>query len=214
MLVSDNGASENGVTGTQRGAVLQRARAAGGQPQQDRRARRPTTFNHYPWWTWAEHPFRRWKRETYRGERDPFLVHWPAGINAHGELRDQYAHIIDVIPTVLDALGIEPPATIKGVTQAQPIHGVSFAPTSTTRPPDRRRRGTSRCSTTRSIDHDGWRAVCPWRARRSPEAGKPFGTPITPEILTDLDARHWELYHVAEATRPRTTTWPSSTATS
>ena len=50
----------------------------------------------------------------------------------------------------------------------------------------------------RSIDHDGWRAVCPWPGPSFTEAGKPFGTPITPEILTDLDAHHWELYHVAE----------------
>ena len=68
----------------------------------------PTTFNHYPWgWTWAGNtPFRRWKRETYRGgASDPFLVHWPAGIAARGEVRTQYAHIIDMVPTVLDVLG-------------------------------------------------------------------------------------------------------------
>jgi arylsulfatase A-like enzyme len=85
----------------------------------------PTTFNHYPWGrTWAGNtPFRRWKRETYRGgASDPFLVPWPRGIEARGEIRNQYAHIIDVVPTVLDAIGVKPPATIRGVTQA-PIHG-------------------------------------------------------------------------------------------
>ena len=65
----------------------------------------------------------------------------------------------------------------------------------------------------RAIDHDGWRAVCPWPGPSFAEAGKPFGAPITAETLTDLDAHHWELYHVAR-TRPRTTTWPTSTATS
>ncbi len=50
----------------------------------------------------------------------------------------------------------------------------------------------------RSIDHDGWRAVCPWPGPSFTEAGKPFGAPITPETLADLDAHHWELYHVAE----------------
>ena len=60
-------------------------------------------------------PFRRWKRETYRGgTTDPFLVHWPQGIKARGEVRTQYAHIIDLVPTVLDALGLQPPATIRG----------------------------------------------------------------------------------------------------
>ena len=92
---------------------------------------------------------------TYRGGAcDPFLVHWPAGIGAHGEVRDQYAHIIDMVPTVLDALGIEPPATIQGVTQA-PIHGVSFAPASTTRPSTRHTTQYFEMFGYRSIDHDG-----------------------------------------------------------
>ena len=69
----------------------------------------PDVFNHYAWgWTRAGNtPFRRWKRETYRGGcTDPFIVSWPAGIEARGEMRTQYAHIIDMVPTVLDALGI------------------------------------------------------------------------------------------------------------
>src|SRR5207245_8137604 len=50
----------------------------------------------------------------------------------------------------------------------------------------------------RASDHDGWRAVCPWPGPSFEEAGKPFGTPISAETLVDLDAKHWELYHVAE----------------
>lgn len=49
----------------------------------------------------------------------------PAGIAARGELRHQYAHAIDIVPTVLDALGIRALAQVKGVTQA-PVEGVSF----------------------------------------------------------------------------------------
>ena len=89
----------------------------------------PKTFNHYAWgWTFAGNtPFRRWKRETYRGGiSDPFIVHWPKGIKAKGEVRTQYAHAIDMVPTVLEALGIEAPTNIKGVTQS-PIEGLSFA---------------------------------------------------------------------------------------
>ena len=73
----------------------------------------PKYFNHYPWgWAWAGNtPFRRWKRETYRGGvSDPFIVHWPTGIKARGEMRTQYAHVIDMVPTVLEALGIEAPS--------------------------------------------------------------------------------------------------------
>ena len=74
------------------------------------------TFNHYAWgWTHAGNtPFRRWKRETYRGGiSDPFVVHWPKGIKAKGEVRTQYAHAIDMVPTVLEALGIEAPTIDK-----------------------------------------------------------------------------------------------------
>ncbi|MGW2209301.1 arylsulfatase [Streptomyces sp. NPDC001781] len=204
MVVSDNGASaEGGATGTTNEMQffnnapesleesLARIEEIGG----------PETFNHYPWgWTSAGNtPFRRWKRETYRGGvSDPFLVHWPAGIRARGEIRDQFAHIIDMVPTVLDVLGVEPPATIRGVTQS-PLHGVSFAHTfDDATAPTRHRTQYYEMFGHRALDHDGWRAVCPWPGPSFVEAGKPFGTPITMTDLDDLDAGHWELYRVAE----------------
>ncbi len=161
----------------------------------------PKYFNHYPWgWTWAGNtPFRRWKRETYRGGiSDPFIVHYPKGIEAQGQVRAQYTHAIDMVPTVLDALGIEPPTSIKGVSQS-PIEGVSFAHTfEDGEAPSNRHTQYFEMMGHRSIYHDGWRAVCPWPGPSFTEAGKPFGTPIPAETLTELDAKHWELYHVAE----------------
>ena len=50
----------------------------------------------------------------------------------------------------------------------------------------------------RSIYYDGWRAVCPWPGPSFKEASNPIGAPIPAEVLTELDAHHWELYHVAE----------------
>jgi arylsulfatase A-like enzyme len=204
MVVSDNGASaEGGPTGTTN--ELQFFNNAP-EPLEESLAKidelgGPTTFNHYPWgWTWAGNtPFRRWKRETYRGGvSDPFLVHWPSGIAARGEVRTQYAHIIDMVPTVLDALSLDPPATVRGVTQS-PIHGVSFTRTfDSASAPTRHRTQYFEMLGNRAIDHDGWRAVCPWPGPSFAEAGKPFGVPITAADLTDLDARHWELYHVTE----------------
>ena len=204
MLVSDNGASsEGGVTGTPNetqfynnatqpvAEMVTKVDELGG----------PTTFNHYAWgWTFAGNtPFRRWKRETYRGGvSDPFIVHWPKGIKARGELRTQYAHLIDMVPTVLDVQGIQPPATIRGVTQA-PLHGVSFrysfddAAAAT-----RHRTQYFEMLGHRAIDHDGWRAVCPWPGPSFAEAGKPFGVPISSSDLADLDAHHWELYNLDE----------------
>jgi len=202
MVVSDNGASaEGGVTGT-----TNETQFFNNAPEslQDSLARideigSPTTFNHYPWgWTWAGNtPFRRWKRETYRGgASDPFLVHWPAGIRSRGQVRTQYAHLIDMVPTILEALHLTPPASIKGVSQS-PLHGVSFAHTfDDADAPTRHHTQYFEMFGHRAIDHDGWRAVCPWPGPSFTEAGKPFGTPISGEQLADLDANNWELYHI------------------
>nr|WP_203454650.1 sulfatase-like hydrolase/transferase [Jiangella aurantiaca] len=161
----------------------------------------PKHFNHYPWgWTWAGNtPFRRWKRETYRGGiSDPFIVHWPHGFAARGEVRTQFAHAIDMVPTVLDALGLEPPDQIRGVTQS-PLEGVSFAHTfDDVAAPSNHVTQYFEMIGHRSIYHDGWRAVCPWPGPSFAESGREFGTPITAETLTELDATGWELYHVAE----------------
>jgi len=161
----------------------------------------PKHFNHYPWgWTWAGNtPFRRWKRETYRGGiSDPFLVHWPQGIKAKGEVRTQYAHATDLVPTVLHALGLEPPTMIKGVAQS-PIEGVSLAHTfDDANAPTKHNTQYFEMMGHRSIYHDGWRAVCPWPGTSFSESGRTFGTPIPAETLTELDANDWELYHVAE----------------
>ena len=204
MVISDNGASaEGGPTGTTNEAQFFNNAQ---EPFEDSLAAideigGPKHFNHYPWgWTFAGNtPFRRWKRETYRGgTSDPFIVSWPKGIKASGEVREQYAHIIDMVPTVLDVLGIEPPATIRGVPQS-PLHGVSFAHTFDDAAADSRRTTQYfEMMGHRSIYHDGWRAVCPWPGPSFAEAGKGFGEPISAEKLAELDAQGWELYHVAE----------------
>ena len=204
MVISDNGASaEGGPTGTTNEAQffnnaqepieesLKLIDEIGG----------PKHFNHYPWgWTFAGNtPFRRWKRETYRGGAcDPFIVSWPKGIKSEGEVRTHYAHIIDMVPTVLDLLGLEPPAAIRGVTQS-PLHGVSFAH-ALDEPAVETRHHTQYFEMMghRAIYHDGWRAVCPWPGPSFAEAGTGFGNPISAEKLTELDATGWELYHVDE----------------
>ena len=204
MVISDNGASaEGGPTGTTNEAQffnnaqepieesLKLIDEIGG----------PKHFNHYPWgWTWAGNtPFRRWKRETYRGGAcDPFIVSWPQGIKSKGEIRAQYAHIIDMVPTVLDLLGVEPPAVIRGVSQS-PMHGVSFAHALDDAAAETRHHTQYfEMLGHRAIYHDGWRAVCPWPGPSFTEAGKGFGEPISADTLSTLDATGWELYHVAE----------------
>lgn len=148
----------------------------------------PRTYNHYPWgWTLAGNtPLKRWKRETFQGgTTDPLIVHWPKGIQARGEDRSQYVHAIDLVPTVLEALGIEPPDEIRGVDQS-PIEGISFLYSfDDAHAPSRHVTQYYEMFAHRAIYHDGWRAVNP----------HPFGKPVVPE---DLQPGKWELYHVAE----------------
>ncbi len=160
----------------------------------------PKHFNHYPWgWAWAgDTPFRRWKRETYRGGvSDPFLVHWPAGIRARGEIRTQFAHCIDMVPTVLEALELEPPRSIRGVAQS-PLEGVGFAHTFDDAGAESRHVVQYfEMLGHRGIYRDGWEAVCAWPGPSFTES-QPFATPLGEDALAELDAKGWELYHVAE----------------
>jgi arylsulfatase A-like enzyme len=204
MVISDNGASaEGGLTGTTNEAQFFNNAA---EPFEDSLAAidelgGPKHFNHYPWgWTWAGNtPFRRWKRETYRGgASDPFIVHWPARVKDAGAVRTQYAHIIDMVPTVLELLGLEAPNAIRGVTQS-PLHGVSFAPALTDAAADSAHHTQYfEMLGHRAIYHDGWRAVCPWPGPSFRESEHKFGDPISADQLSELDATGWELYRVAE----------------
>ena len=87
------------------------------------------TFNHYSVGldVGGRHAVPALKRETYRGGvTDPCIVSWPAGIAARGEVRTQYAHAIDIMPTLLEVIGIDAPTTIRGVEQSE-LHGTSLA---------------------------------------------------------------------------------------
>jgi arylsulfatase A-like enzyme len=90
----------------------------------------PTSYNHYnTGWAWAfDTPFPYWKRFAgYEGgTADMCLVSWPKGIAARGEVRHQYIHAVDVVPTIYALLELEPPAVLKGYTQS-PVEGESFA---------------------------------------------------------------------------------------
>ena len=91
----------------------------------------PRTYNHYSWgWAWAGNtPLRLWKRYTWLGgTRTPLVVHWPRRVERTGEVRSAFTHVVDLLPTVLEAVGLEPPEVVDGVTQ-QPVDGSSLVPT-------------------------------------------------------------------------------------
>jgi arylsulfatase A-like enzyme len=86
-------------------------------------------YNHYAvGWAWAmDTPF-QWTKQVashWGGTRTGTIVHWPKGIEASGEVREQFCHVIDVAPTVLEAAGIPEPTMVNGITQS-PYEGTSM----------------------------------------------------------------------------------------
>ncbi|MFX8762653.1 sulfatase-like hydrolase/transferase, partial [Acinetobacter baumannii] len=74
-------------------------------------------------------PFKMYKQYTFLGGIcDPLILHWPAGIKAYGQTRRQFTHVIDILPTVLEAAGIAAPGLYNG-RPAKPIEGASFRAT-------------------------------------------------------------------------------------
>ena len=89
----------------------------------------PDTYNHYPtgWAVAFSTPYKMFKRYSQYsgGTCDPLVIHWPKGIKAKGELRHQYHHCTDIVPTILDCCGVEFPEVYQGVEQ-EPLVGVSM----------------------------------------------------------------------------------------
>ncbi len=155
----------------------------------------PLTHNNYPWgWTMAGNtPFKRWKREVHEGGvADPCILRWPRRVGGPGELRRQFAHAIDVMPTVLDLVGIDPPAVIDSVPQER-IDGVSLAPLlvpGAAAGPELHHTQYFEMFGSRAIYDRGWKAVAVH------PVGPLYDDGINPNAPFDEDV--WELYHVAE----------------
>lgn len=195
-ILGDNGASgEGGVGGT-----LNEHRIASGLVDSaefinahDDVLGDPTTHVHGPvgWALAMNTPF-QWTKQVashFGGTRDGMIMHWPNGIADRGGIRQQFHHVIDIMPTILDVAGIPQPASVDGVAQ-QPIEGTSMRYTfDDPDAEDRRRVQYFEMVGNRGIYHDGWMAVTrhgtPWEMVQS-------GTPRS------YDDDVWELYHVAE----------------
>lgn len=131
-ILGDNGASaEGGLGGT-----LNEHRYASGVAdsaefinEHDEALGDATTHAHYPvGWALAMNTPYQWTKQVashFGGTRDGAVVHWPRGIAERGGIRDQFHHVIDVMPTVLEAAGVPQPAEVNGVPQ-QPIEGTSM----------------------------------------------------------------------------------------
>jgi len=134
LIIGDNGASAEGTHhGTFNEMINFNALAAIETPQFmiDRLDKfgGPESYNHYAvGWAWAmDAPF-QWTKQVashWGGTRNGTIVHWQRGIRAKGELREQFCHVIDVAPTILEAAGIPEPSTVHGITQS-PMEGTSM----------------------------------------------------------------------------------------
>ena len=149
--------------------------------------------NHYNvGWAWAlDCPF-QWTKQVashFGGTRNAMAVAWPRKITDAGGLRSQFHHVIDIMPTILEAAGIPHPDSVGGVEQA-PIEGVSMLYTfASASAPSTRRTQYFEILANRAIYHDGWVAACfhgrpPWVRSQKLEIGGP--------------QEKWELYNIEQ----------------
>ena len=146
----------------------------------------PTAYNHYAvGWAHAMDTPYQWTKQVashWGGTRNGTIVHWPNGIESKGEVRNQFHHVIDVAPTILEAAGLPAPTFVNGIQQA-PLEGLSMgysfddagaADTHTTQ--------YFEMFVNRGIYHQGWTAV----TRHS--------TPWLMAEMPPLEDDVWELY--------------------
>ncbi|MFM8287354.1 MAG: arylsulfatase, partial [Planctomycetaceae bacterium] len=193
-VVGDNGASaEGGLEGT----FSELASLIGVQLGLESTIRRIDEIGgarsepHVPvGWAWAMNTPFQWTKQVashFGGTRNPLVVHWPQGIKARGEIRTQFHHVIDVVPTILEACQIPEPKVVNGIVQ-KPIEGVSmlysFADGGA-----KSRRSTQyfELATNRALYDDGWVACSRY--------GYPW---MTAGRGMDFVDAPWELYHITE----------------
>jgi arylsulfatase len=146
-------------------------------------------------WSWAfDTPFKYTKQVAshFGGTRQGMAMSWPARIKDAGGVRSQFHHVIDIVPTLLEAAGIQAPLSVNGISQ-KPIEGVSMAYTwdkANASAPSARHTQYFEMFGNRALYHDGWIAVTtppapPWA----------LGTVKMPDVV---DGYKWELYNLNE----------------
>jgi arylsulfatase A-like enzyme len=146
----------------------------------------PDTYGHFPtgWAVAFSTPFQMFKRYSQfsGGTADPLVISWPQGIKARGEIRSQYHHSVDIVPTILEVVGIEMPRVYHGVEQF-PLSGISMKYTFEAAPDaaTQKKRQFYSMLGTRGMWEDGWLAA----SVHAPFTGRGH-----------FDQDQWELYHV------------------
>jgi len=151
------------------------------------------TYPHYavPWaWAW-DTPY-QWTKEVashFGGTRNGMAMMWPARIKDKGGIRNQFHHVIDILPTLLEVAGIPAPEMVNGVAQ-KPIEGVSMAYTwDKADAPDRRNTQYFEMFGSRAIYHDGWVAA-------APPVVAPWALSLKPPPADVMNGFPWQLYNI------------------
>ena len=154
-----------------------------------------TTYPHMSVaWSWAfDTPF-KWTKQVashFGGTRQGMCISWPGHIKDVGGIRTQFHHIIDIVPTILEATGVKAPDMVNGINQ-KPIEGVSMAYTfdsANAKAPSKRDTQYFEMFANRGIYHDGWYACT-----TPPEAVWLLGAKPLPPV----NDYKWELYNITE----------------
>ncbi|HTI35842.1 MAG TPA: arylsulfatase, partial [Miltoncostaea sp.] len=191
-ILGDNGASaEGGIHGTFNEMFMFNG-AAALETTEFMAARidkfgTPEAYNHFAvGWAHAMDAPYQWTKQVashWGGTRNGTIVHWPSGVRARGEVRQQFHHVIDVAATVLDVARLPEPAFVDGI-QQMPLHGVSMAYSfDDAEAAERRETQYFEMFVNRGIYHRGWTAVTrhstPW---------------VTSGPMPAFDDDVWELY--------------------
>ena len=146
-------------------------------------------------WSWAfDTPF-KWTKQVasiFGGTRQGMVMSWPDRIKDAGGIRTQFHHMIDIVPTILEATGIQAPVMVNGIAQ-KPIEGVSMAYTwdkANANAPSKRETQYFEMFGNRAIYHDGWIA-----ATTPPAPPWLLGTAKMPDVVNGYK---WELYNIAD----------------
>ena len=146
-------------------------------------------------WSWAfDTPF-KWTKQVashFGGTRQGMAISWPGHIKDAGGIRTQFHHVIDIVPTILEATGIQAPEMVNGIAQ-KPIEGVSMAYTfdkANANAPSKRKTQYFEMFGNRGIYHDGW-----YRCTTPPAPPWLLGTAKLPDVINDYK---WELYNLTE----------------
>jgi arylsulfatase A-like enzyme len=193
FIIGDNGASAEGTVNGTFNEMLNFNGAAAMETPEFMLNRLddfggPDSYNHYSvGWAHAMDAPLQWTKQVashFGGTRNGTIVHWPNGIAARGELREQFHHLIDIAPTLLEVAGLPAPISVNGV-QQMPLHGVSMAYSfDSADAPDRHETQYFEMFGNRGVYHKGWTAVTKHRT--------PWELGSGSQIAFDDDV--WELY--------------------